>query len=126
MADGTLLATTYRSQINMKTADDKYEVLHPWADAPVHPLKGLSSRLGDLERKKIGFLINAKRTARPILTVVERKLQETILNLETSWYDASKHTQLGTHVGTEGESEDRPGFKEWVQGVDAVIGAIGD
>ncbi len=110
----------------MKYDHGNYEVLNPWAEAPVHPLKGLSSRLGDLENKKIGLLMNAKRTARPLLTVIERKLRESIPTLETSWYDASKHTELGKHVGTEGEPEYRPGFKEWVQKIDAVIGAVAD
>ena len=55
-------------------SNGQYEVLSPWAAADPIPLRGINPRLKDLEGKKIGLYANWKQPARPILTLVERKL----------------------------------------------------
>jgi hypothetical protein len=63
-----------------------YEVLSPWPEADTVPPRGINPRLTGLEGKKIGLLANAKRAARPILAVVEKRLKERFPSIETSWY----------------------------------------
>ncbi|MBI4296399.1 MAG: hypothetical protein HY667_04705 [Chloroflexi bacterium] len=99
----------------------QFEVLSPWAEAEPVPLKGLAPRVTDLAGKKIGLLSNGKRAAKPILTVVERKLKERFPTSQISWY----FTQNA--VGpAELETENKDKFEEWIKGVDAVVGAVGD
>ena len=91
----------------------KYEVLSPWADADPVPSKGLTApRISDLAGKKIGLYCNDKRAARPVLTVLEKKLKEKFPVSQISWYTSQK-----TNV---------PEFDDWLKGVDAVIAAVGD
>ncbi len=110
----------------MKSQNCEYNVLNPWAEAELQSLRGLSPSLEGLEGKTIGLLYNAKVSAKPILSVIEKELKNRFPTLKTSWYDARPHTLTGKHVGVEQEPEDRPRFKEWVSEVDAVIGAVGD
>lgn len=97
-----------------------YEVLSPWADADPIPLKGLAARPADLAGKKIGLLVNVKRAARPILTVVERKLKERYPSAEFSWYAAQSLSVSET------EPQNIAKLNAWINGVDAVVGAVGD
>jgi hypothetical protein len=102
-------------------ANDRYEVLSPWAEADPVPSKGITPRLTSLEGKKIGLLANAKRASRPILSVVERRLKERLPAARTSWY----FTQFA--VGPpEIDTDNRPKFEDWLKGVDAVVAAVGD
>ena len=110
----------------MKSQSCEYEVLNPWAEAETQPLRALSPRVNDLAGKTIGLIYNAKVSAKPILSIVEKGLKNRFPIVKTCWYDARPHTLSGKYVGVEQEPEDRPGFKEWVSEVDAVIGAVGD
>jgi hypothetical protein len=104
-----------------KNVNGGYEVLSPWAEADPVPLKGISSRLKDLAGKKIGLFVLSKPAARPILTVVEAKLKQKYPTCQTSWYNSNiPWTKMQI------ESEDKAKFEDWVKGVDAVIGAVGD
>ena len=101
--------------------NNQYEVLSPWADADPVPLKGITPRLKDLAGKKIGLFVLSKPAARPILTVVEAKLKQRYPTCETIWYGSNlPWTKMQI------ESENKARFEEWVNGVDAVIGAVGD
>jgi hypothetical protein len=98
-----------------------YEVLSPWAEADQVPSKGINPRMSSLAGKKIGLLANAKRAARPILSMVEIKLKERIPSAEISWY----YTQFA--VGpAEVDTANKSRFEDWLKGVDAVIAAVGD
>ena len=110
----------------MKSKNDEHEVLNPWAEAETQPLRALSPRVKDLAGKTIGLIYNAKVSAKPILSIVEKGLKNKVPTAKTSWYDARPHTLTGKYVGVEQEPEDRPGFKKWANEVDAVIGAVGD
>jgi len=75
----------------------------------------------DLAGKKIGLLCNPKRAARPVSTVVERKLKERFPTAEFSRY----FTQWGQGP-PEIETENKEKYEEWIKGVDAVIATVGD
>jgi len=98
----------------------QYEVLSPWAEADPVPLRGLAPRLKDLTKKKIGLFCNIKRTARPILTVVENRMKERYPDAEFSWYYGKSFSV------SEQQPQSLPEFEEWIKGVDAVILAVGD
>lgn len=102
-------------------ANNQYEVLSPWAEADPVPSRGITPRLASLEGKRIGLLANAKRASRPILSVVERKLKESLPTSWISWY----FTQYA--VGpAEIDTENRTKLEDWLKGVDAVVAAVGD
>ncbi len=101
--------------------DHDYEVLSPWAEADPIPLKGITPRLNDLAGKKIGFFCSSKGAARPVNNTVARKLKARFPTAEISFYSA---TETFTTIQMEGK--DKKKFVDWVSGVDAVVGAIGD
>ncbi|MBI2957373.1 MAG: hypothetical protein HYY32_00880 [Chloroflexi bacterium] len=108
-----------------------YEVLSPWADVDPQPLRGLTPGVRQMEGKTIGLLANHKYTARPILTIVERKLKQRYPSIKTSWHKALRPYKWAWNTGTERPTD--PEIKEWVKdlqewskGVDAVVAAIGD
>ena len=97
-----------------------YEVHNPWGEPDPVSLRGLSPRLTELAGKTIGlFVTEAKLAARPILEVVERKLQEREPSLKFSWFvfDHNRHIA---------ETDDMDRFKDWAKGVDAAVAAVGD
>ena len=106
--------------MNNDKLDVPYEVLSPWAEADAVSLRGISPRLGDLRGKRIGLLCNIKRAARPILTVVERKLKERFPTCEITWYPGQSMSV------SELEPQNRTKFEDWINGIDAVVAAVGD
>jgi len=99
--------------MNSSDGHGQYEVLSPWAEADPVPRKGLTApRLDSLEGKKIGLYHNDKRAAKPILTILEKRLKERFPTSRTVWYHTHK-----TNV---------PEFDEWLNNVDAVVAAVGD
>ncbi|MBI2858102.1 MAG: hypothetical protein HYX90_03390 [Chloroflexi bacterium] len=109
----------------------RYEVFGPWADVDQQPTRGLSQGLPDLAGKTIGLLCNHKYTARPILRLVEEKLKERYPTLNTSWHKALRPFRWAWNTGTDEPND--PEIQEWAnelrnwsQGVDAVIAAVGD
>jgi hypothetical protein len=98
-----------------------FEVLSPWAEADLVPSRGITPRVSSLAGKKIGLLANAKRAARPILSMVEIKLKERFPSAEICWY----YTQFA--VGpAEVDTGNKDKFEDWLKGVDAVVAAVGD
>ncbi|MFC1918506.1 hypothetical protein ACFLWW_00825 [Chloroflexota bacterium] len=102
----------------MQEQNGLYEVLNPWSEVDPKPLRGISPRLGDLKDKTIGFFVGWKIASRPILSVVEKRLQKRYPELKVSWFET------GTHYDFEGEH--KRSAEEWVKGVDAVVSAAGD
>jgi len=105
--------------MNTNRADGEYEVLSPWAEADPKPLRGISPRVMDLAGKKIGFFCNSKRAAHPITTVIADKLKARFPTCETSWY-------FFTRVSIPEIETNKEKFEEWINGVDAVVAAVGD
>ncbi len=97
-----------------------FDVLSPWSEVDPVPPRGISPRLQTLEGKKIGMFSDPKRAARPILDVVEQKLKEKFPTLKFTQYSSSYPASM------EIETKNRDIFKEWVQTLDAFIGAVGD
>ena len=97
-----------------------YAVLSPWADADPIPLKGLGARINSLAGKKIGLFYNIKRAAEPILKVVEKNLKAKFPTVEIRLYP-SKLMDL-----MEVDGPKKADFAQWLNGVDAVVGAVGD
>ena len=106
--------------MNMNKAGATYEVLSPWAEADPIPLRGLAPRLTDLTGKKIGLLCNNKRAAPLILQVAEEILKERYPRVETSWFRANSFSVSSL------EADRKTEFDEWINGVDAVVAAVGD
>jgi hypothetical protein len=99
---------------------EHYEVLNPWAETDPVPLKGLTARLKDMNGMAIGLHADNKPAAVPILKVVEKRLQELYPTATFAWFT----TKLIDEV--ERYPEVRAKFDEWLRGVDAVVGAVGD
>ena len=102
----------------MKSA---FEVLSPWAEADPVPLKGITPRFAEISGKKIGLYATSKKAPKPVLTVVEKKLKEAFPTIETSWYISTL-----PYAVMQVEGPNKENFRDWVNGVDAVITAIGD
>jgi hypothetical protein len=107
--------------MTMNKSNGVFEILSPWAEADPVPGRGIMPRLSTIAGKRIGLLSNAKRAARPILAVVERRLKERFPTVEISWY----FTQFA--VGpTEVDTPNKARIEEWLRSVDAVVAAVGD
>lgn len=105
--------------MNTDVTTGGYPVLCPWAEADPKPVKGLTPRLDDLAGKKIGFYCNSKRAAQPITKAIAEKLKARFPDIETDWY-------FFTRVSIPEIETNKEKFEEWIKGVDAVIGAVGD
>ena len=98
----------------------QYEVHNPWAEIDPVPLRGISPRLTNLDGKTIGlFAAQAKPASRPIMKVVERRLQERYPSAKFSWF-------LFDHNLNVAETHDNERFEVWAKGVDAAVAAVGD
>jgi len=103
-------------------SNGQYEVLSPWSEVDTVPLRGITPRLTTLTGKKIGLAFNFKTAARPVLSVVERKLKERFPTCETSWFNILSRNEKSPSEMKIGEAE----FAEWIKGLDAVVTAVGD
>jgi hypothetical protein len=101
-------------------ANDSFSVLSPWAEADPVPARGISPRVTGLAGKKIGLLHNSKRSAEPILSVVESKLKVQIPVAQFSHFINS----VPNEIAAESTAKDK--FEDWVKSVDAVVAAVGD
>jgi hypothetical protein len=113
--------------------NSKFEVLSPWAEADPVPLNGISPRLNDLNGKKIGLFHHTKPAGPCITAEVERKLKGRFPAAEFSYFRMSSIADLENNKDravAEGDSlqynREIAMFPEWVKGVDAVVGAVGD
>lgn len=97
----------------------QYEVLNPWADADPIPLKGISPRPADLTGKTIGLFAGYKMASKPVLAEVEKRLIERFPTVKTLSFQCSDHIDVADFKG-------KDEFKKWLQGVDAVVCAVGD
>jgi hypothetical protein len=101
-------------------AENKYEVLSPWAEVDPIPLRGISPRIDSLAGKKIGLFANYKRAALPIARSLEKRLKTMYPDSEISLFHSPRWNV------TESETENADRFEAWAKGVDAVILVVGD
>jgi hypothetical protein len=98
-----------------------YEVLSPWADTDPLPLRGITPRLDAVEGKRVGLYANYKRAAVPVQDAVEVELRRRFgeaISIE-------RFHQAGSNdIGS--SPDEGPRFAEWLEGLDAVIVAVGD
>ena len=122
MAVVTVMASLSCSEVPFPrdVSEFQYEALSPWAEVDPIPVRGISPRVDTLAGKKIGLFANFKRAARPIQTVVERRLKERFPDCETSLFDSTLPNV------TEIETENKDRFTAWAKDMDAVIAAVGD
>jgi hypothetical protein len=106
--------------MSIENSTPSYEVLSPWAEADPIPLNGLAPRLDTLAGKKIGLLGNNKRAAPLILNVTERLLKEKFPDVKTTRFMARTFSVSSLEKDREKE------FNDWINGVDAVVAAVGD
>jgi hypothetical protein len=101
---------------------DQYEVLSPWAEVDPIPFRGLSApRLTDLAGKKIGLFASSKPISSRIMKAFEVQFKKRFPSTETIWYVGQ-----GSWAVLQLETANRERYKEWVNGVDAVVAAVGD
>ena len=98
----------------------RLEVLSPWAEADPVPPRGIRPRLATLDGKRVGLFVNYKRAAPLIQEYVEKELRQRIPGVTVERF--VHPTRVGINEDPEGWTR----FQEWVRGVDAVIGAVGD
>ena len=111
----------------------QYEVLSPWADADTVPPRGIAERVAGLEGKIIGLFHHTKIAGPPMLAVVERKLKARFPTAEFRYFRFSRtgdiedrFDRIGLPEDALQESRELERFEDWVKGVDAVVGAVGD
>lgn len=108
--------------MNSNDGQSQNEVLSPWAEVDPISFRGLTApRLTDLAGKKIGLFASSKPISKRIMMAVEGKLKERFPTSETSWYIGE-----GSWAVIQLETQNKERYKEWVNGVDAVIAAVGD
>ena len=99
---------------------NSFEVLSPWAEADSIPWRGINERIADLSGKKIGLLVNSKRTAEPTLKVVEDRLKKILPNTSFSWFYNLKANEIAI------ATDKKDAFEKWLDEVDTVISSYGD
>jgi hypothetical protein len=115
-----IVATLSQTSHAKGPSECQYEVLSPWAEIDPVPVRGISPRVNTLEGKKIGLYTNVKRAAKPIQTIVEKRLKERFPDCDTSIF----YSPLINRMDIETENKDR--FAAWAKEMDAVISAVGD
>jgi hypothetical protein len=121
MAVGTAAAQgPSKAQPAQNTAEGRFSVLSPWAEADPIPLKGISPRVDNLVGKKIGLFVNYKRAARPIGLSLEKRLKTMYPDSEIRFFYSPEWNV------SEVETRNKDKFTAWAKGVDAVILLVGD
>jgi hypothetical protein len=98
----------------------------------VLPLRSISPRLDDLNGKKIGLFHHTKPAGPYITAEVERKLKSRFPTAEFSYFrmgsigDLEDSKDKVAAVDSLQYKQELANFEEWVKGVDAVVGAVGD
>jgi hypothetical protein len=99
---------------------NSFEVLSPWAEADPIPWRGINERISDLSGKKIGLLVNSKRTAEPTLKIVEDRLKKRFPDTSFSYFYNLKANEVAIATDKKGA------FEKWLDEVDTVISSYGD
>jgi hypothetical protein len=105
----------------------EFEVLSPRGD--VDPIKriALNPRLTDLNKATIGLYATFKEHWVLILDEIAKQLKELYPGVQFTRYQYTKDLNPYTQVAEVAkDAEERPGFEEWIKGVDGVIVANAD
>jgi len=97
-----------------------FAVMSPWADIDAITPRGLQPRIASLDNKTIGLFINSKRSATPMLNLVEKSLKAQYPTAEFSYFSSIIINEPAY------ETKEKDKFEDWLKGVDAVVAAVGD
>jgi hypothetical protein len=112
--------------------DNQYEVLTPWAEADKLPTLKLAPRIPDLNHKKIGlFTMKYKHASARVQSVIQKRLKERYPEAEFTIFDRKRGGDFDSNIDNfaldpEIEKRELAEFEDWLKGVDAVVGAVGD
>jgi len=99
----------------------QYQVLNPWAEVDLVPLRGLTApRLNNLAGKKIGVFANYKRAAMPISLTLQKRLGAMFPDAQINSYHSTDWNVV------EADTRNKDKFTAWVKAQDAVILLVGD
>lgn len=98
----------------------RYEVLSPVAHTDPRPTRRIQNRLPSIAHQRVGLFLNDKRAAPLIQRYVERELKSRFPGTSCSRFEFPHNGAIIDH------REEWARFQQWLQGVDAVIGAVGD
>ena len=99
---------------------NNFEVLSPWAEIDVIPPRGIQPRITELANKKIGLFIDSKRSATPMLKMVEKAIAARSPSTTFSYFYSIVINEPAYETNKKDE------FEDWLKGVDAVVAAVGD
>lgn len=99
----------------------EYTVLSPWAKSEYLEKKPINKRIDTLEGKTIGLYASFKEYHPFFMREVERQLAALYPSAEFSHY-----TYIVDTCEIQNDPENYPIFKQWLSGVDAVIGVGAD
>lgn len=100
---------------------EKFEVLSPWAATENSVKKGINPRLDTMKGKTIGLYASFKEYHPFFMQELERQMKEKYPETEFSHFTYIVDTQQ-----IDEDPENFPAFKEWLEGVDAVVGVGAD
>jgi len=102
--------------------NNEYEVLSPRGDVDPSPRIGLNPRPADLNNATIGLYATFKEHWVLILEEIAKQLKELYPGIRFTRYQYTKDLNAYTQVAELAKDpEERPGFEEWIKGVDGVI-----
>lgn len=105
----------------------EYSVLSPRAESEPIEMNGINPRLKTLEGKTIGLFATYKGHWVIILDEIGRQLQQKYPDIKLRRFRYTKDMSAYHKVAEVAQDSDvLPKFKEWVEGVDAVLVANGD
>jgi hypothetical protein len=100
----------------------QYEVLSPWAEVDPITFRGLKApRLTSMEGKKIGLFASSKPISGRIITAFEKQLKAKFPSIQTTTWVGE-----GPWAVLQVDTPRADAYREWVNGVDAVVAAVGD
>jgi hypothetical protein len=99
----------------------EYEVLSPWAEVELPPVKGLCSRVADFSGKTIGLFSFFKWHGPIIMKEVELKLKEKFPKAKFSHF----HYPV-EDVEVMKDDNYKSKFIEWLNGVDTFVAGHSD
>jgi hypothetical protein len=105
----------------------EFEVLNPRGDIDPIVRIGLNPRLTDLNQATVGLYATFKEHWVLILDEIGKQLKELYPGITFARYQYTKDLNSYTQVAELAKDPDeRPGFEEWIKGVDGVIVANAD
>lgn len=95
------------------------EALNPYAEVDAPRLRAPAPRLTSMDGKVIGLFINMKRSARPMANELRQRLAEAYPAARFSEFHYDENADIQHSI-------QRPRYEQWLQGVDTVLGLVGD